>query len=52
MELKPGLRVLARLDILRDELRIGLPVELGRDVMARDLDGTISGYVFRQEGAH
>ena len=52
VDLQPGLRVLARLDILRDELRIGLPVELGRDVMARDLDGTISGYVFRQEGAH
>ncbi|NTZ43820.1 OB-fold domain-containing protein [Altererythrobacter sp. SALINAS58] len=50
VELQPGLRVLARLDIPREELRIGLPVELGRDVMAKGGDGTISGYVFRQEG--
>ena len=52
VELQPGLRVLARLDIPREKLRIGLPVEIGRDVMARYDDGTIIGYVFRQERAH
>ena len=48
VDLAENLRILARLDIPREKLRIGMEVVLGHDVMRRGEDGAVAGYVFRE----
>lgn len=47
VELEPGLRVMGRLEIPREELAIGMAVKLAGHVMKKSEHGQVEGYVFR-----
>lgn len=47
VELGPGLRVMGRLEIPREELAIGMTVRVAGDVMTKRENGQVEGYVFR-----